>query len=258
MTPLIEARRITVRRGHRAVLCELSLSLEPGTLLALVGPNGAGKSTAIETLAGVLTPVSGEVRVRGVPLAQLSRRARAREVALIGQEVHGGLSLPVRTVVELGRLAHRAGWGLSTDDRRTVERALCEFDCYAIADRPLFSLSGGQRQRVHWARASCQEPHILLLDEATAHLDLAHRERSFAHARGFARKGGAVVAVAHDLDLAVRYATEVLVLDKGCQVASGAPCDVLDSALLRGVFQVDAEVQKHARGISLRVYGARP
>lgn len=145
---------------------------------------------------------------------------------------------------------------MRASDEAAVEEALQETECLPFRDRPLYSLSDGERQRVYFARALAQKTRLLLLDEATAHLDLAHRERSFTRARRFASEGGAVLAVAHDLDLALRHASRIIVLHRGRIVADDVPQVALSASLLRDVFEVDAEIALSSRGKSLLIHGA--
>jgi iron complex transport system ATP-binding protein len=255
MKPLLEAESLCVRRGASSVLHDVCLRLERGQLWALLGRNGSGKSTLLAALIGAIPIDSGKVFLEGRKLYDCSRMERARAVALVGCELTRDTSLSVRALVELGRLPHRTRFGLSTHDTAAVEAALKDTDCLALAARPLFALSDGERQRVLWARALAQQPSLLLLDEATGHLDLSHRERTLLRTRDFVARGGAALAVLHDLDLAVRHCTHVAVLDQGRLVASGAPRTILNTALLREVFGVDARIEHSPEGPHLRIFG---
>jgi iron complex transport system ATP-binding protein len=257
MTPAMEARGLNLKRGGSTVLRDVSFQLRTGELTCLLGPNGAGKSTLIEVLAGSLKAGSGEVFVEGRPISALSPNERARALAIVGREAHGTLTLPVRAVVELGRLPYLRGARLSPEDHSIVEAGLLAQNCLKFAARPLHTLSDGERQRVHWARALCQTPKTLLLDEATAHLDLAQRERQFERARRFAEEGGAVLAVAHDLDLALRHAHRILVMNEGKLVADDSPEHALTPDLLWDVFGVDARVIEQDGDRTLLIRGVR-
>jgi iron complex transport system ATP-binding protein len=256
MKPLLSAHGLFVQRGSRPVLRGIDFALYPGEFVALVGPNGAGKTTLLETLAGVLAPSCGEVMLGGVSFAELGSRERAQQVALLGRELPGQLPLSARAVVELGRLPHLRGWGLSQSDKQIVDESLEETDCAHLTARPVSSLSDGERQRVHFARALCQRPRILLLDEATAHLDLSHREQSFSRAHRFAESGGGVVAIAHDLDLALRHASRVVVLRNGGVYLDAPGPTALNSKTFADVFSIDAEVVTTGRGRSIAIYGS--
>lgn len=253
---LLRCEDVCVRRDKRQALSEVSLSVDPGELVALIGPNGAGKSTLLEAICGTLAPSSGQILLGGRPLKDLSLVERARELSLVGRELSSAQVLSVASVVSLGRLPYQADDVRRTQDGAVIERALSETDCLAFRDRPLFSLSDGERQRVYFARALAQETRVLLLDEATAHLDLSHRERSFARARRFADEGGAVLAVAHDLDLALRHASRVVVLHHGRVIADDVPEAALSEDLLQAIFEVRAEVAQWGRVKSLVIHGS--
>jgi len=234
--PLTGGRRREVLRG-------VDLALRPGELVALVGVNGSGKTTLLRLLSGVLAPTDGELDLFGRPVAAWSRMELAARVAVLPQ----GLELPagfrVGELVAMGRLPHARSWfGSTGEDEAAVKRALRDADALELAARTPDELSGGERQRVLLAMALAQEPELLLLDEPTLHLDLAHQLavldtiRRLRHQRGIA-----VVAVLHDLALAAAFAPRVAVLDGGRLVADGSPDDVLTVALIRRVFGVQVE-----------------
>lgn len=256
-TRLLEAQRLSFCVGTRRILDDVSLSVYAGQFVVLVGPNGAGKTTLLEALAGVLRVSDGTVSLAERPLGSYTARQRAHLLALLGREATGELTLSVQTVVELGRLPHLRGISLTDRDHGIVESCLQQTDTTGLRQRFLYSLSDGERQRVHWARALCQQPRLLLLDEATSHLDLAHRELSFRRAHAFARDGGGVLAVAHDLDLALRHADRIIVLCAGRIYEDGPPASALTPRTFDEVFGVDAEIIDTSRGRSLAIYGAR-
>lgn len=258
MTTRLEAYDVAVRRGGRRVLSSFSVRLSPGALVGLVGPNGSGKTSALEALAGVIPIEAGLVRLGGAPLSTLNARARAAHVALIGRELAGHVPLTVTDVVELGALA-RVGplGGLSAEDSVRIDGALKAARCTSLSDRPLLALSEGERQRVHVARAFAQAAHVLLMDEAAAHLDLEHREDTLERVQEFVRTGGAALVAIHELDLAARYCDRLIVLDGGMIVAEASPRDALTPKLLSDVFGVEARLVADARGLFLRVFGRR-
>lgn len=254
--PVLELRGVSVRRRRHDILRQVSLSVRSGELWAIVGPNGAGKSTLLEALIGAAPISSGTVRLDSREPTAQSTRERARFLTLVGREEGRDLLLSVREVVALGRLPHLDVWGgMKREDLESVEQALIAADCGALAERPFATLSDGERQRVHFARALAQRPRVLLMDEATAHLDLAHRHETLQRVADFSRGGGAALVVVHDLDLAVRYASRVAVLDRGQLVASGDPKRVLGPERLRETFGVEAEICQSDRGTALHVYG---
>ncbi len=251
----VACESVAVVRGKRRVVDDVSFSVRRGEMVALVGPNGAGKSSLIEAIAGANVQVAGRICLGGHATSELSLQERAKLLALVGRESASSRYLSVRSMVALGRHPHQAGRSTQEVDRTIVEEALRETDCESLAERPLYALSDGERQRAYFARALAQKPKVLLLDEATAHLDLSHRERSFLRARRFADEGGTVLAVAHDLDLTLRHATRVLVMHQGRLVTDGAAEEALSPQLLRQIFEVDAEVVTFPGGKHLRVHG---
>lgn len=254
--PLLEIRDISVDRGGRRILNRVSLSISSGEMWAIVGPNGAGKSTMLEALVGATTLSGGQLALGGCLLSSLGLETRARAMALVGRELGHDTPLTVREVVQLGRLPYLGAWeGLSSEDIDLVDQALRAMDCWSFAERRLGSLSDGERQRVHFARALAQSPHLLLMDEATAHLDLAHRHEALARVRAFAADNKAALVVVHDLELAVRYATHIAVLNSGQLVAQGSPVSVLSRELLAEVFGVEAKLLSSEDGVWLHVLG---
>jgi iron complex transport system ATP-binding protein len=208
-----------------------TLSLQPGTLAALVGPNGAGKSTLLASLGGLL-PAQGRSFLGAEALDALEAPERARRLAWVGQEARFDFAFTVREVVAQGRFA----WG---DDGRGVDEALAAFDLGALASRPVTQLSGGERHRVTLARALATGAQVQLWDEPVAQLDVRHALEVLALARRLAGQGSTLLVSLHDLPLALRF-DQVLVLDRGRLVAQGRPQEVLTAALIREVFGVRA------------------
>ena len=208
-----------------------TLSLQPGTLAALVGPNGAGKSTLLSALAGLL-PARGRALLGADLLDSLDPPERARRLAWVGQEARFDFSFTVREVVAQGRYA----WG---DDGSGIDEALAAFDLGALASRPVTQLSGGERHRVTLARAHATGAKVQLWDEPVAQLDVRHALEVLALARTLAGRGATLLVSLHDLPLALRF-DQVLVLSRGKLVAQGRPLEVLTAALIREVFGVRA------------------
>lgn len=223
--------------GTRNVLHGIDLTIGPG-LCALVGPNGAGKSTLVRALAGLLAPRAGRVELDGTDLRTLSRGAIARRIAVVPQVFDTLFPFTVREVVMLGRTARlRAFAGPGDADRLAVERALGLLELRELAERRIDALSGGERQRAVLAMALAQETEVLLLDEPTVHLDPGHQRATLALARDLARRRGvAVAAVLHDLNLASAMAERIVIVDAGRIVADGPPGLVLTQRTVEGVF----------------------
>lgn len=236
--------RLTVAygRGQPPVLRELTLSLEPGRITALVGPNGCGKSTLLKTVPRLLRPRAGAVIYRGQPLYALSPRKAAQKIACLGQFHTAPDDLPVRTLVSYGRYPHGRD---AAKDRAIVADALARTGLTALADRPLSTLSGGERQRAWIAMVLCQQPEILLLDEPTTYLDIGCQLEVLELIRALRDSMGVtVLMVLHDLNLAARYADRLCVMRNGSIDADGTPDAVLTAAMLRDTFCITAEIHR--------------
>jgi len=239
---------LSLQRRGRRVVEGVSLDLTPGELTVIVGPNGAGKSTLLAAMAGDLKPCGGAITLDGRDLGLWSPADLARRRAVMPQAARLGFPLPVRDVVALGRLPFERSH-TRAENAAAVARALAAADVAYLADRSYATLSGGEQQRVQLARAIAQlalgeelAAPVLLLDEPTASLDLAHQHAVLLLARDLARRGAAVAAILHGLDLAFAYADRVLALRDGRPAALGRPREVLTSGLLREVFAVEGGV----------------
>ncbi len=242
--------RVTFGYGHTPVVREASFSLGQGDAVALVGPNGVGKSTLLSIASGTLRPQTGTVRWCGVDLAAMPRRERARRIALLPQVVQIPFAFSARELVALGRTPHLSIFGReSPADHAAIARNLEDADATALAERSVLELSGGERQRVLLAMTLAQEPELLLLDEPTAQLDMAHQVATLELVLSrCAREGTTVLAAIHDLNLASLFFERVLVLQRGRIVADGAPRSVLTVELVREVFSCEVVIVERPAG----------
>jgi iron complex transport system ATP-binding protein len=246
---MLEARNITVKYGSRLAVSEISLSLAPHGVTTIIGPNGAGKSTVLRTLNGGITPSSGEVILDARPLSSYSRRAIAKRIAVVAQEADLRFPVTVAEFVLGGRYAwsSNSGWGWETVHDVAVARDVVgETQLEELSDRLMSELSGGERQRAVLARALATEAGILLLDEPTANLDLAHQATILALVRQRCdSRGTAALVVTHDINLAAEFSNHVLLMKDGKTVAFGTPDEVLTPDLLKEVFAVRVLVDAH-------------
>ena len=241
----LAARNLSVHRGGRAVVAGVDLALEPGTLTAICGPNGAGKSTLIAALAGIGAPAAGTVLLDGAPLAALPARERARAIGFLPQSAQAAWDLRVEVLVGLGRLPWEAAPGRrarsdADRDKQAVVAAISAMELTPLARRSFASLSGGERARAMMARVLAGEPRWILADEPFAALDLAHQQRLAKALAAQAKAGSGVLAVMHDLALAMNHADWVVVLKEGQVFTEGPPENALTFNVIRTVWQVEA------------------
>ncbi|HNJ43529.1 MAG TPA: ABC transporter ATP-binding protein [Acidobacteriota bacterium] len=231
-----------VNFGQKWLVRGASLVLRPGSLTALVGPNGSGKTTLLKCLAGLITPTEGTVVLDGKSVRGFPRRELARKITFVPQDTHLAFAFTVRDVVAMGRHPHLRRFELETvADRQAIESALIRADVAHLSQRNVIKLSGGERQRVILARSLATEAPIILLDEPTASLDIAHALDVLELCRQLADEGKTVACALHDLNLVNRYATQVVMLSAGQVAAVGTPAAVLTSANIESIFHVRAE-----------------
>lgn len=247
--------------GPTPVLGEVNLGVGPGEMVVLLGPNGCGKSTLVKVMTGLLKPRGGRVWLDGQDLGHIAPRDRALSLAYVPQSTHLTFSDSVFDTVLMGRSPH-FGWSPRREDLDRTTEALEALDLGTLATRPYAALSGGQQQRALIARALVQATPLVLLDEPTSALDLRHQLDTLGRLRELAEtEGRSMVVVLHDLTLAARFATRILLLSRGRLVADGTPSEVLTPELVGSVFGVEAEIVEH-RGqrivVPKRVEGVVP
>ena len=230
----------------RTIISDVSVDVLPGETVGLIGPNGSGKSSLLRCLAGLRTPTAGVVSYDGSDIASWGPRRVAQRLAFVEQAAESDSDLRVADVVALGRTPFRDRWrGLGATDLAIVDAALARLDLTELRDRAWRTLSGGERQRAHIARALAQRPSGILLDEPTNHLDVRHQFELMALLAGTRQT---VLVAVHDLALAARYCSRLILMHSGRVVASGAPAEVLTASLLRQVYGIEAVVGRDSLG----------
>ncbi|WP_022867298.1 ABC transporter ATP-binding protein [Schaalia vaccimaxillae] len=240
----LQARQLSAGYANRTVVDRVDLLIPPGKITVIIGANACGKSTTLKSLARVLAPMDGQVLLDGVDIRQIGTRRVARRLGLLPQQPIAPEGITVADLVARGRHPHLGMFKpTSSTDHQIVEEALIATRTDQLADRPIDELSGGQRQRVWIAMALAQRTDVLLLDEPTTFLDLANQIEVLDLLRDLnERRGTTVVIVLHDINLAARYADHIVAMKKGRIVASGAPTDIVDEALIRQVFDLQSRV----------------
>jgi iron complex transport system ATP-binding protein len=240
----LQASALSVGYGERLVVDGLDLDVVGGTVTAVIGPNGCGKSTLLRALGRLLTPRSGTVLLDGKRIDKMPTREVAKVLGMLPQAPQAPEGLTVADLVARGRHPHQAWYRQwSSDDEAAVAEALRMTGMHDLSERAVDELSGGQRQRAWISMALAQGTDLLLLDEPTTYLDLAHQiDVLDLVQRLHAEAGRTVVMVLHDLTLAARYAERLVAMKNGRIVAVGTPAEVLTEQMLLEVFGLDARV----------------
>lgn len=251
---LLSVHDLHAELGGKCVLRGASLDVAAGEFVGLIGPNGAGKSTLLRAALGLI-PSRGDIKLSGRNSRSLSAPERALSVAYLPQEREIAWSMTVEQLIWLGRAPHRAAFQpRSSEDSVAVEDAIVAMEVEAFRSRPANALSGGEKARVLATRALAQRAPLLLADEPTAGLDPAHQIALMRTFRDLANGGGAVVACLHDLGLAARWCTRLVLLVDGIIVADGVPRSVLTPERLRTVYHVETFSADHAGGMIVQPY----
>jgi len=249
-TKALEMENVCAGYHGKPVLHDISLSVPQGDMAGLIGPNGAGKTTILRCITGLCRPSNGTVKLFGTDLNNIPPSERARLVAVVPQELETPMPFTVRQVVMIGRTACLNRWtSPGKIDHDIVERAMAYVDVADMKDRPFTELSGGEKQRTIVAMALAQEPRMILMDEATSHLDINHKLEIMQIAEKLNREEGVtVVMISHDLNLASEFCKRLVLLDKGKIVKDGTPEEVLTENTLKDVYRCDVRVQRSASG----------
>lgn len=236
---MIELKNITADYGKTAVLRDLSLCIEKGSLLSVIGANGSGKSTLLKAILRVVSPTSGEIIVDGKKAEEMDRRELATRIAYLAQ----GKSVPDMTVEQMvlhGRFPHLSyPRRYSKEDRRIAEEALMHTDLLELREKPMPSLSGGMRQNAYIAMALAQDTDYILLDEPTSYLDIAHQLKLMKTLRSLSDSGKGIAAVMHDLPLAFGFSDRIAVVRNGEIAVCDSPEKVCQSGIIKEIFGVE-------------------
>jgi iron complex transport system ATP-binding protein len=257
---MLQARDVSFsyqRRGASAhrVLDRVSIDVERGTIVGLLGPNGSGKTTLVRVIAGMLRPHTGSVLLDGAPVSGMARRDLARRLAVVPQETQTTFDFSVIDMVLMGRYPHLGAFELEgLADLDIAREALRATGTAALEARPFATLSGGEKQRVVIASALAQASDILLLDEPTTALDLGYQfEIASLLRRLNSERGTTMVVSTHDLNLAAAVCERIVLLKDGRVIAQGETATTLTAENIRLLYDVDADVQFHARAGHLTV-----
>jgi iron complex transport system ATP-binding protein len=239
---MISIQNISFSYNDHTVLTDISHDLHRGTFIAVMGPNGSGKTTLLRLIDGILKPTQGIIKLMDKPLGKYRRDMLAREMAYLPQMQMNVFPATVFDTVLLGRKPY-IQWNPGNGDRELVSSLLVKLGLDEIAFKDINRLSSGQRQRVFIARALAQEPGVILLDEPTANLDLQHQHEVMALLQHLRSTGITIIVAIHDINLALKYCTEFMLLDEGKLVAIGDH-KIINKELIELIYKVKVRVIK--------------
>lgn len=236
---LLRVENLSVSRQKRIVLDDLSFTVRAGEFIGLIGPNGAGKSTLLRAVLGQL-PYQGYVEVNGHNATQLSSHERAQCLSYIAQSREIGWNVTVETLVQLGRVASMPRFAsLLEHDKLLVHNAMSALQVQHLADKPARQLSGGEQARALIARAVAQNAPLMLADEPVAGLDPAHQLGLMQTLRDLAAAGCSIICTLHELSLAARWCSRLILLKEGKLIADGSPSEILTAAVIRDLYGIE-------------------
>ncbi len=240
----IKTENLSISYGDFDIVKDLNLNIPKGKITTIIGSNGCGKSTILKTIARILKPKSGVIYINDNDIENLSSSFISKEMAVLPQSPQAPNGLTVGELVAYGRFPHQSGFGkLTSQDKEKIDWSLKIIGMQEFKDRPIETLSGGQRQRVWIAMALAQETEILLLDEPTTYLDLAHQLEILQLLENLNKtQGQTIVMVIHDLNNAARFADYMVGIKDGNIVCTGSPKEIMTKYNLRKIFNIDAVV----------------
>jgi len=250
---LLIANNLSLSLGKKSVVEQMNIHASAGEFVGLIGPNGAGKSSLLRMLAGLIKPNTGEINLAHhnsmASIDKIPVKTRARFLSYLAQHETPAWPLSVKNVVALGRSPWSSAATTSAEDETAINNALAMTDVESLAERPVTELSGGELQRALLARVFAGNPNLILADEPIVALDVYHQLHIMELLQSHAQQGGAVIAALHDLSLASRFCTRLVLMNHGKLVAEGEPVNVLTPQNLAQVYGISAHVDCREDGV---------
>ncbi len=255
MKNAIAIHSLSYSYGNASVLSTISFKVEQGLFFTVIGPNGSGKSTLMKILAGILKFKKGKISIAGKSIKKYSGRELARHVAYVPQTVSAEFPFTVKELVLLGRSPHQGMLGINSEkDHLIAEQAMDFTDTMALSKKKIDQISGGERQRVFIARAVCQQPEIMLLDEPASSLDLAHQVRLMDLLERLKNETGiTIIMVSHDINLAAMYSDTIILIKNGSVIKQGTATEVITPSILDDIFGCSFTVDTNPAGNCPRI-----
>jgi ABC-type cobalamin/Fe3+-siderophores transport system ATPase subunit len=250
---LLNAKNVSLNLGKKSVVENMDIHIDQGEFVGLIGPNGAGKSSLLRMLAGLVKPKSGDIYLTpqdvSTPSNLIAAQARARFMAYLAQHESPAWPLSVKNLVALGRSPWNSSVRTNEQDEFAITNAMNMTDVDSLAERPITELSGGELQRVLLARVFAGNPKLIIADEPIVALDVYHQLHIMELLQSHAQQGGAVIAALHDLSLASRFCSRLVLMNHGKLVAEGDPVKVLTPENLAQVYGVNVYVDCREDGV---------
>ena len=240
---IIELKNLSIGYGNKSVLQDVNAKINKGEIVGIIGCNGAGKSTLLKTIRGLLPKQSGEILYFGRKLESFSEKELAREVAYLQQNVEVGFGYTGKDIVLAGRYPYMKWWkGESISDEELALKCMEYTGTKELAERPVNEVSGGQKQRILLAKVLAQQTPILFLDEPTTGLDMVYQEEIFPFSKALAKMGKTILMVVHELNLAAKYCSRIILLGEGTVIADGRPDNVFTEKILSKAYNAPVRV----------------
>lgn len=241
---MLRIEDLSLSYGDKPVVQNLSLRVKKGQVVSIIGPNASGKSTVLKSIAGIIKPVSGKIFIEEKDISKMDSKKLAQKVSILLQQNKNPDDMSIEELVYFGRYPHKKWFeGFEASDKKIIEEAMKLTNTFALRDKTLETLSGGERQRAWIAMALAQEPDILLFDEPTTYLDLAHQIEFLELVNRLNNETGVtVVLVLHDLNQAARYGNYLFAMKEGKIFAQGSPEEVLNPQNILNIYNIEAKI----------------
>lgn len=241
---MLRIEDLSLSYGDKPVVQNLSLRVKKGQVVSIIGPNASGKSTVLKSIAGIIKPVSGKIFIEEKDISKMDSKKLAQKVSILLQQNKNPDDMSIEELVYFGRYPHKKWFeGFEASDKKIIEEVMKLTNTFALRDKTLETLSGGERQRAWIAMALAQEPDILLFDEPTTYLDLAHQIEFLELVNRLNKETGVtVVLVLHDLNQAARYGNYLFAMKGGKIFAQGSPEEVLNPQNILNIYNIEAKI----------------
>lgn len=241
---MLRIEDLSLSYGDKPVVQNLSLRVKKGQVVSIIGPNASGKSTILKSIAGIIKPVSGKIFIEEKDISKMDSKKLAQKVSILLQQNKTLDDMSIEELVYFGRYPHKKWFeGFEASDKKIIEEVMKLTNTFALRDKTLETLSGGERQRAWIAMALAQEPDILLFDEPTTYLDMAHQIEFLELVNRLNKETGVtVVLVLHDLNQAARYGNYLFAMKEGKIFAQGSPEEVLNPQNILSIYNIEAKI----------------